>query len=159
MELPQLMEQMSRRISDPKFMNDWFNGAWAQMPGVNAAGADKSPSVPAKAMVGPLESWLHGVEALRHMQLDTIHRTQQRASQLARSLGAAHDQGETVAALQNFAQENFSDAMTYWSSYQQIVRDTELSTIADATKAAEQVQSAAVKPARKPARRRHSARR
>lgn len=159
MELPQLMEQMSRRMSDPKIMNDWLSGAWAQMPGASAGGEDTSPKLPAKALVGPLESWLHGVEALRHMQLDTIHRTQQRASQLARSLGAAHDQGETVAALQNFAQENFSDAMTYWASYQQIVRDTELSTIADATKVAEQVQSAAAKPVRKAARRRKSVRR
>lgn len=159
MEFPQLMEQMSRRISDPKFMNDWLSGAWAQMPGGNGSAEGKPLKVPAKALVGPMEAWLHGAEALRHMQLDTIHRTQQRASQLARSLGAAHDQGETVAALQNFAQENFSDAMTYWATYQQIVRDTELSTIADATKAAEQVQSAAVKPVRKPARRRKAVRR
>lgn len=146
MEFPQYFQQMTRNLADPKSFGNWLTGNWQGFEAV------EKPAVPAKALVGPIEAMLHGAEELRHMQLETIHRTQKRATALAKTLGSVHDQLEAVAALQAFAAENMNDAMSYWTAYQQIVRDTELSAVADVA------EKTGTEKAAKPARRRVAAR-
>ncbi|MEO8101848.1 MAG: hypothetical protein ABI790_04945, partial [Betaproteobacteria bacterium] len=120
MKTHDMLEQFTHGMGDPKQVGEWLKTAWPMPTAPDAAAA------PARVWIGSLESMLKGAEALRHMQLDAIHRVQERTTRLARSLGEAQRPADTVTALQSFSQENAVDAIKYWSAYREIVRDAEV---------------------------------
>jgi len=119
MHTPDIFEQIAQGMSDPKKISQWLNQSWPAAVDGGAATAQT------RAWIGSLESLLQGAEALRQLQLDAIHKTQRRTSQLARSLRDARSPADTVAALQSFAQANMEDAQQYWSAYGEIAQDAE----------------------------------
>jgi len=137
MQTPHIFEQLTQGMGDPKKVGQWLQGAWAMPAGADATTAST------KAWIGSVESMLAGAESLRNMQLETIHRTQQRIAGLAKTLGTAHAQADTASALQTFAQENLQDAVKYWSAYQEIVQKAEMQLLEGAAKASGQKKAAA----------------
>ena len=105
MHTPDIFEQIAQGMSDPKKISQWLNQSWPAAVDGGAATAQT------RAWIGSLESLLQGAEALRQLQLDAIHKTQRRTSELARSLRDARSPADTVAALQSFAQANMEDAI------------------------------------------------
>ncbi len=126
MQTPDIFEQIAHGMGNPKKISQWLKGAWP----ISADG--KAVTSQTKAWIGSIESLLHGAEALRHLQLDAIHKTQKGTSRLAKSLGEAHSPADTVTALQAFAQENTQDALQYWAVYREIVEDAELQILGGA---------------------------
>jgi hypothetical protein len=126
MQTPDIFEQIAHGMGNPKKISQWLKGGWP----ISANG--KAVTAETKAWIGSVESLLHSAEALRHLQLDAIHKTQKRTSRLAKSLGEAHSPADTVTALQAFAQENMQDALQYWAVYHEIVEDAELQMLGGA---------------------------
>lgn len=129
MQSTNMFEQITQGLGDPKKFGKWLEGAWT------VPGNTEMTAVPGKAWIGSVEGMLQGAEKLREMQLEAIHNTQQRISGLAKSLGGTHNQAETLAALQTFAQENVQDALKYWTAYREIVQGAELDMLDGVAKA------------------------
>jgi len=92
--------------------------------------------VPTKAWIDSIESLLHGAEALRKMQLEAIHKTQQRTAQLVNALSTTGNPAEAAAAMQAFAQDNLKSAVQYWSDYRAITQNAEMSLLEEAAASA-----------------------
>ena len=123
LQTPDIFEQIAHGMGNPKKISQWLRGAWP------SAADGKAVTSQTEEWIGSVESLLKGAEALRHLQLDAIHKTQKRTSRLAKSLDEAQSPAETVAALQVFEQENMQDALQYWSVYREIVQDAELQMV------------------------------
>jgi Phasin protein len=129
MHTPNLFEQITHGMGDPQKIGQWLKTAWP-------LAADGQPAdAPAKAWLGSIETLLQGAEALRHMQLDAIHKAQQRTSHLAKSLGDSRNPAAAVTALQTFAQDNMTEALQYWSAYREIVQEAEIHLLGDGLRA------------------------
>jgi len=119
MSTPDIFEQIAQGMSNPERIAELLKGSFPLAADGNVLNAQTG------AWLGSLESLLQGAEALRHLQLDAIHRTQRRTARLAKSISGARSPADTVAALQAFAEENVQDAAQYWNAYREIMQDAE----------------------------------
>jgi hypothetical protein len=131
MQTTDFAKQTTGAMAHPKQIGQWLKGAWP------TALEGNSVAAPAKAWIGSIEPMLQGAEELRQMQLDAIHRTKKRTSQLAKALTEARSPADTTAALQAFAQDNLQESIQYWSAYRGIVQDAELHMLGEVAPAAD----------------------
>lgn len=121
MQTPKLFEQITGGIASPDTINQWLKTLLP--PDASAKDIFTKPSA---AWLASVQSVLTGSDTLRHMQIDAIHNTQQRASQLAKSLAHATGPLDAGKAWQQFSQDNLQNTLEYWSAYREILQDTEL---------------------------------
>ena len=80
---------------------------------------------PPTACLSTVQFMLKGSEALRQMQMNAIHNTQNRTSRLSSSLAHATGPLDTGKAWQQFSQDNLQKTIEYWSACREILQDTE----------------------------------
>ena len=129
MATPKLFEQITGGMANPAAVNQWLS---TLLPS-GRSGKDLFTR-PSAAWLNSIQSVLKGSDVLRHMQIDAIHNTQKRASQLARSLAHATGPLDAGKAWQQFSADNLQNTMEYWTAYREILQNTEIRMLSNAEK-------------------------
>ncbi len=117
-----LFEQITHGLGDPKKIAAWFQ-SWPTTSDATVKGF--ANAAPPTAWIGSFETMLKRAEQLRQMQLEAIHKAQERARHFAQSMANAKDPAASAKAMQTFAAENVQEAMQYWSAYSVIVQEAD----------------------------------
>ena len=146
MPTPKLFEQITGGIVNSAAINPWIR---ALLP--SGTHSNLPLTGPSAAWLDSIQSVLEGSDVLRHMQIDAIHNTQKRTSQLARSLAHATSPLDAGKAWQQFSADNLQNTMEYWTAYREILQDTEIRMLNHAERSinsAPKVEAALVRPVR-----------
>lgn len=112
--------QMTGALPGAEFINQWL-GAFAD----SVTRSRERFTSPTDAWLPYIQSIQRGSLDLRRMQFDAVQNAQIQTSQLARSLAKATSPLDVVKAWQQYSQEFFTNTMSGWTAYRNLVHNVD----------------------------------